>query len=357
MKTPTSKNQSHSDALRQKRNQHSQLQVNRASAQARHPSNHRSTTVQSRDTLFGRPVLQRTRMPDRRQYRVSVNNGAELLLRNIPVIRPGWRLFSGFLVIALTIAIIYLWNSPRLVVSNLEIVGIKRLDAADVESVLGLNGSIIFKVDSGLIVKDMEANFSELADITVQVLPPARVIINVRERVPMVTWEFNEKTLWIDLEGAMFPKRGTADTLITVRSGDAPPSSMISTLQENEITLTQTLGNGPINKQASPLKVEDEKQIFPSETSLRDLRVDPIILETAVKLSTMLPMNSELAFSVNEGMGFRDEDWDVFVGLDLHDMDEKLIVYDAIINRLKKEGVNPSMISVQNPDAPYYRVE
>jgi hypothetical protein len=35
----------------------------------------------------------------------------------------------------------------------------------------------------------------------------------------------------------------------------------------------------------------------------------------------------------------------------------KLNVYEAIVKRLRKEGAHPSMISVENVHAPYYRVE
>jgi hypothetical protein len=38
-------------------------------------------------------------------------------------------------------------------------------------------------------------------------------------------------------------------------------------------------------------------------------------------------------------------------------MEMKLLVYQAIVDRLQKEGITPALISVENVHAPYYRLE
>jgi hypothetical protein len=47
--------------------------------------------------------------------------------------------------------------------------------------------------------------------------------------------------------------------------------------------------------------------------------------------------------------------WAVFIGLSTARIDQQMIVYNAIVEELKKQGVTPSMVSVEHVDAPFYR--
>jgi hypothetical protein len=46
----------------------------------------------------------------------------------------------------------------------------------------------------------------------------------------------------------------------------------------------------------------------------------------------------------------------VYFGLDIRTIDVKLSVYQAIVERLQADGINPALISVEQAHAPIYRM-
>ena len=63
-------------------------------------------------------------------------------------------------------------------------------------------------------------------------------------------------------------------------------------------------------------------------------------------------------YTENRGLGWQDpQGWDVFFGADLNDIEMKLLVYDAIVAYVLREGIQPELISVEFVHAPYYRLE
>ncbi len=344
MKTTKQSSASRAEQLRQKRTQRSQQRVVRAASSARQTRSYQATTVLSRDAVMGRPILNRTTTPLRRRVSVPYNNGTELLLRNIPVVRPGWRLFSGILALFLGYMIIFLSNTPRLQVSELNIQGNQRVTISDISAVVDLVGKTSFTIDPQLARQQLIDSFVEFESVQVTILPPNQVILQVVERVPVIAWEYeDEKVLWFDSQGAMFPPRGEADGLLHIVSEGLPPTYQLK---------KESAGN----KSARPEAVKSEGVVV-GPGSLRNLRVEPIVLETAAKLSTMLPDGTKLAYSWSEGLGWQDGKWEVYVGLDLENMEAKMNVYQALVKRLDDQGIKPAYVSVQNPDSPYYRTE
>jgi hypothetical protein len=43
--------------------------------------------------------------------------------------------------------------------------------------------------------------------------------------------------------------------------------------------------------------------------------------------------------------------------MNLDNIDLKMTVYKAIVKRLKDEGIKPVLVSLENVDTPYYRLE
>jgi hypothetical protein len=70
------------------------------------------------------------------------------------------------------------------------------------------------------------------------------------------------------------------------------------------------------------------------------------------------PDKTPLIYSEEHGLGWKDSrGWQVYFGKNTDGIETKLNVYRAIVKRLKKDGTHPSIISVENVHAPYYRVE
>ena len=75
-------------------------------------------------------------------------------------------------------------------------------------------------------------------------------------------------------------------------------------------------------------------------------------------LKAQMPENSNLVYGTLNGLGWNDSrGWKVFFGVNLDDMQEKLIMYQAIVDQLTQKEIKPSVISVENIHAPFYRLE
>jgi len=337
--------QSRSEQVRQRRAQNSQQKLNRVVYQAHSPAV--TPTVLVRGGRIGTPVIHRAKTKTRRKYSVAVgSNGAEMILPALPIIRPGWRLLSGFLVILMGSMLYFVYTTPQLKVPAPRIIGIKRLNASDVQAVLNLTNMPIFMVNPDQATVKLAKSFPELTDISVKVLLPADVVVSVIERQPAIAWTYKSQTDWIDKEGFVFPKRGAAGSMLNVESDQAPPlmksnDSLASSNTTAVSFLFFNIGSSPALATASTSK-----------------QLDPAILSALTSLSKQIPKKTTLAYTNQYGFGWKDpHGWQVFIGSSLDNLNAKLLVYKGIVDQLTKEGVQPSMISVEHIDAPYYRLE
>ena len=274
------------------------------------------------------------------------NNGAEMILPALPIIRPGWRLLSGFLVILIGSMLYFVNTTPQLKVPAPSIMGIKRLNASDVQAVLNLANMPVFMVNPDQAEAKLAKSFPELTDISVKVLLPAKVVVSVRERQPAIAWTYKSQTDWIDKDGFVFPKRGAAGSLLNIESDQAPPLLKSKDIQASSNTATASFLFFNIDSKPAPKTTSSSKQI------------DPAILSALTSLSKQMPKKTVLAYTDKDGFGWRDpHGWQVFIGSSLDNLDEKLLVYKGIVDQLNKDGIQPSLIGVENIDAPYYRLE
>ncbi len=71
-----------------------------------------------------------------------------------------------------------------------------------------------------------------------------------------------------------------------------------------------------------------------------------------------MPADTLLVYDSVHGLGWNDpKGWEVYFGSEDQDMEMKLAVYQALVDRLENEGIQPAMISVEYVHAPYYRME
>jgi len=72
-----------------------------------------------------------------------------------------------------------------------------------------------------------------------------------------------------------------------------------------------------------------------------------------------LPSNTTLSFNPQHGLGWHDKkrDWDIYFGMDVSNIEQKLIVYKSIRAQLNQASVSPVLISLEHLHAPYYRLE
>jgi len=302
--------------------------------------------ITMRSGMMGTPVAQRASQRPRLKINVPLNHrGVEMRLPAIPMIRPSWRILSGTLVILFGFLLVYLTTSAEFIVKAPIIKGLDRITADQIESAAPLSNAHIFMVDPQQVETTLLAAFPDLKNVSVEVSFPGKVTIQGVERQPVVTWKYQDTVWWIDNEGVLFPAHGDAQTIMTI-SSDANPPMVQSLLKPN------LLSDDPTDQAAT----SDAQKKDDSKTSQRF--VDRNMLNSAILLYQQIPANSTVIYNKDHGLGWMDNNgWNVYVGFNLDQLDQKMLIYNKLVEKLIQDGIHPKMISIEYVNAPFYRLE
>ena len=321
---------SRSDQIRQRRSSSSVRRKNTI------PRSTRGRKSSSRSTGRGMPpVLVRGDVPldsmaspkrrsrTRRRYDIALSMpGAELRLPSLPAVRFGWRAVSFSLVALLIMALYVMWNSPIYLVEEIHVEGLQRLAAGEISTLLDLRGEHIFTLNAQQLYTDIQETFPEFASINVEVGLPNKVDITVTERIPVMVWYENGRTLWVDEDGYAFPAREDIDAPdLVINAAGAPRVN--------------------VGEDADPHQL-----------------LTPEFVAAIQEVREIAPEGRQLLYSMEHGLGWKEKKgWEVYLGQDLTNVDMKLNVYEAIAKHLKKANLKPALVSVEMVHAPYYRME
>jgi cell division protein FtsQ len=257
----------------------------------------------------------------RRHYLKLADAGAELRLPALPNVHVGWRVVSGLIAAATLAAMFFMWSASDLVVSAIDLRGAQRLDAAAVEAVIKVAGSSIFSIETNSIYALLRQQFPELQSVNVSVGFPAKVIVRVEERAPVLAWDQAGLTVWVDAVGVSFISQGSDESLIQVTALEAPP----------------TLGG---------------------ESYAQHQLIRPEMVRAIQDLSRIAPQGAPLIYDPRLGFGWTDPGgWQAFFGQDGQNMTQRLAVYLRIVSELSARNLKPTLISVAQLHAPYYRMD
>ena len=79
------------------------------------------------------------------------------------------------------------------------------------------------------------------------------------------------------------------------------------------------------------------------------------VLAGALQLKALRPNIDRLYFQPGNGLSYQDgRGWRAYFGSGL-DMEQKLVVYETIIEQLQGQGITPAYVSVANQERPFYR--
>lgn len=336
MNTTTTDSLNRSDRVRARRSLTSQERVSRASSAARSTVN--TPPVFVRNPAIGSPVINRTKTRARRKYFISIGSSeAEIGLPSIPNVRPGWRLISGLMVFGLLAAIFVALTGSVFTIQQATVNGLTRLSADDIVVTSGLIGTSIFEIEPEQALLQLQSKYPELTRLTLTVGLPNKISISAVERQPVLTWKVVDQTLWVDVEGYIFPARGEVSTPLTINADVFPPQQYSLSILPLMCSSTSAdaLMSNPLCR-----------------------RINPTLLSAIQALSAYTPEGTTLAYSTTDGLGWVDSrGWQVFFGQTQDDMAVKQSTYQALVAQLEAEGVAPKMISVANVHAPYYRGE
>ena len=292
---------------------------------------------------FGRVASSRLnkQKPPRRRIDVPLKvQGAEMRLPAVPYPRLGWRAISLLMVLMMVASLFLIWKAPVFQVNSMVAVGLKRLTVSDLNAVMRTSGKSVFTINPKVLDQALHQAFPELAKISIKLNLPASVKVVVTEREPIIDWTQDGNETWVDAEGVSFPARGEpGKPLLKVEGHGTPPSS------EQAVSAD--------NLQALP-----ESQAVAATTITSTLKLSPDLVSAIMALGEKVPADTLLVYDSVRGLGWNDpKGWEVFFGSEDQDMQMKLTVYQALVDRLESEGIQPALISVEYVHAPYYRME
>ncbi len=282
------------------------------------------------------PLRKIPTMRVRRQYYYPLgSSGAEIRLPAIPLVKPGMRLVSAMLAVLCAMILYTLGFSDQFEVQHFQVLGLQRFSYSDLEAVLRLEGSQIIEFDPLQARQALSAAFPELSFIDIQVGLPAEVTIQVVERQPLFAWDKGDQVYWLDADGVILPPRGEAEGLMRIESNITPPLAVSN----------------------QPQKGESEALSSHSPTALWGQNVDALVLKAINDLVFRLSPESNLVYNSIYGLGWQDpRGWEVYIGKNLENFEQKLTVYESIVEYFEKTGVHPQeLVSVEFINAPFYK--
>jgi cell division septal protein FtsQ len=317
---------------------HIQPQGGRSTAKARYNYTVRPVVIRGYST--GATAQRRVQSKVRKQVVIPLNTpGAEIRLPALASIRPSWRLLSSLMAIGLVFILYSFYNNPAFKINQVKITGIERITAEEINTTLALSDTPIIEAVPAKLESNLRTTFPDLAKVQVTVSLPAKVVVNVIERKPVLSWEQDGKITWIDQDGIAFPPRGNGGKLVQVKADGAPPK--------------------PVSEEASATATATAAASQPAATAEAPTRfIDPGLVKALAELGAQAPDGVPIAYNPEYGLGWNDpHGWQVFFGSSTDDMEAKLVTYNGIVDYLIKKGITPKLVSVEFAHAPFYRLE
>lgn len=240
----------------------------------------------------------------RNSWRVKVST---TVLKKI-AFSPRW-MSLGLVTICL-FALLLIGTDDAFYLTSVPVTGNDSISSVEIINSSGLMGSHIFSANPS----DAANRINQVPGIisaTVTLEWPDQVHIQVSEDSPVALWKQNGQIYWITKTGELVPARAER------------PGFLLIEAEENE----------PFGDE---LFVPDD--VLAGALMLRELRSNI----------------DHLYYRVGNGLSYQDgRGWRVFFGSGA-EMEQKLVVYETIVDDLLSRSITPAYISVRNEIKPYY---
>jgi hypothetical protein len=244
--------------------------------------------------------------------------------RSISIPRPrlGGRVPSFILVALFGAALYCAFNLPQLRVTQAQITGAQLLSPAEINSVLNVAGRPIFMLTPEALETRLRLHYPELVSVHVTVALPNLVSVHITERQPVIRWEQGGGYTWISEDGVAFRPRSEVSGIVSVVALSGP---------NVEISGGDALTPAPF------ISVE--------------------MVQALKGLASHVPPNTPVLYDPSFGFGWNDpRGWQVHFGTSARDVELKVRVYESMVNSLTQRAIQPVLIDVTYPTAPYYRI-
>ncbi|MFW5940799.1 MAG: cell division protein FtsQ/DivIB [Chloroflexota bacterium] len=241
------------------------------------------------------------------------------------------RWISLFLLVVCVAALGLIGTDEDFYLTTIPVEGVSSIPAAEIVEASGLGGAHIFAVHPG----DAAASIMSVPGVisaTVRLEWPNAAHVSIAEETPVAVWEQGDEQYWVNERGVLVPARVDVPALLHIQS-DQPAPSVATTAK------------------LSPSDAEEEED---ATEEAAELFVPPDILQGALQLRELRPNIDRLSYSPSGGLSFEDgRGWRVYFGSGT-DMDQKLVVYETMVDYLLEQGLSPEYISVSNQEKPFY---
>ena len=241
------------------------------------------------------------------------------------------------LLLAFSIGALYLMGSTaNFYLYTIPVDGANASLEGDIIAASGLYGAHIFAADPTAAAERI-SDMPGVVSAVVTLSWPNEVSIVIEENTPVVLWRDKGKLYWVMDNGTLLESRGQTNNLLVV---------------ESEIGRTAVVDDLPEEDIGEEDDGEEETAVVLPATSLAFMPQP--VLDGALLLRELRPNINQLYYRPAGGLSYQDgRGWRAYFG-EGTDMNQKLVVYEAIVADLESRGLTPAYISVSNQEKPYY---
>ncbi|MEJ2210327.1 MAG: FtsQ-type POTRA domain-containing protein [Anaerolineae bacterium] len=289
-----------------------------AVALPRVPERRAGKTTRRRDGMGESRPSERQAGTRRQRAPRSPEATAERQARRARVRAVARRLPALLLLAALVGTIVFASADARFFVYEATIRGAQHLPATTIYQAAGVHEQNIFWIDPGEVARRIVA-LEGIKAVEVTCELPARVVIEVEERQPVILWraQSQERDWWVDAEGRVLPYHGDVDS---------PETVFVLDSSERHLDVGHT--------------VEPQG-----------------LADSVLKLAEALPEVQVFYYQADRGLSFTQQgeagSWPVYVGSS-EDLARKIQVMLALTGYLQTNGVRPLYVDVRWADHPVY---
>lgn len=250
-------------------------------------------------------------------------------------------------------ALYLIGGDDRFYLNYIPVEGAGTIQATAIVDASDLAGHHIFAADPQQAAEQIGA-IPGVVTTTVTLHWPNEVLIRIREQPPVATWQEGENAYWINENGGLTPARAETVGLLTIIS-EIPAKALGSPVALNRDGSSADEEEAESNEQKpgdAPLQGEEQPEASGAQAAFVPLPV----LKGALQLRQLRPNIDKLYYRPPGGLSYQDgRGWRAYFGTG-EDMQQKLVVYETVVEQLLAQGLRPEYISVSNQHKPYYRL-
>ncbi len=261
--------------------------------------------------ILGLPKIEVPGNAKKRRRRNS--NSFRLPTTIIKKVATSSRWFSLILLILCLFALVMIGTDQSFYFSAVSVEGNSAIPASEIIDASDLAGKHVFAANPTTAAGQI-GEVSGVISATVTIGWPNKAIIEIAEERPIAIWEQAGKSYWITADNRVVSARANTGGLLIIES-------------------EQFGGN-------------TGKIFIPDD-----------LVSGALHLKELRPNIDHLFYRPGNGLSYQDgRGWRVFFGTG-SGIDQKLVVYETLVEDLISRGITPSYVSVSNQEKPYYMSE